>query len=102
MKATIDPSPGTNFSTRLESYLRLGASAKQTLLADVPEKLEREEDQLQQQLGGSDLKALKDYHGYTTMLTYDRRARFVNGVAQTERHQIARDRGDEPAELTEL
>ena len=73
--------PGGSFNFRLENYLRVNRFTKETMFAEVPGVLVQKDENTHELLAASDVTTLSNYSGYYTLLRYDKRARFVNGVS---------------------
>lgn len=70
-----------NFNRQLEGYLQSDYSGKKTVFREVPTQLREKEDQIRESFQSGDAKIIAKYSGYYSALSYNNRARFVNGVA---------------------
>ena len=72
---------GGSFSRRLEGFLYSDTAGKRTTYRDVPEGLHEREQLIRDNFQYAGIKTIAQYSGYYTALSYNNRARFVNGVA---------------------
>lgn len=73
----------TGFVGRLEKHIDDVKHGDGNLSADVSEVLGEKGQETSALLANSDPGALKDYAAYTTLLGYDKNARYVNAIGDT-------------------
>lgn len=73
------------FRLRLERHLDDVRHGRR-LESEVPEELQAKSRATNELFVNGDVRALSMYSGALTVLSYDRRARFINAVADASRH----------------
>lgn len=80
------PPSDTEFLNRVEKHLSDVKSGLGYISSQVGGELNGRDSSVNEILANSNPKALKDYSGYISALTYSERARLVTGVEQSVRY----------------
>lgn len=80
----VDSLSGVYFTNKLEKHITDYRAGKAELSREVGSQLERKREVTSTDFAYNDPKALSLYSGFLTILRYDRKARFINGVSETQ------------------